>query len=316
MQTGLNLNKNKALDRSHTDLNTFFDTKYFAFAKATKRRSQLDLYVFNKHIRPVLGDQKLADITSEDIDQWKLLQINDGYKPATVNKHSSMLNRMLNVAVHWNYLDRNPFHGIAIKKLPVGDHVQRFLTESEISRLFGECKRSSHPYLYLFAVTLLLTGARKSEWRLAKWRDVDLKNRELFVAVSKSGRSRKVMLSDDTLVVLEQVKQTTTELGQAISPDSWIFPNPRTGKPYTSFHIAFDRARIAAALPQVRMHDLRHTYASLLINHGASIYEVQQLLGHHHISMTERYAHLFPNTLKERVDIVANAIKVDLRHFN
>ncbi|NVK06964.1 MAG: site-specific integrase [Marivivens sp.] len=316
MQTGLNLNKNKALDRSHTDLNTFFDTKYFAFAKATKRRSQLDLYVFNKHIRPVLGDQKLADITSEDIDQWKLLQINDGYKPATVNKHSSMLNRMLNVAVHWNYLDRNPFHGIAIKKLPVGDHVQRFLTESEISRLLGECKRSSHPYLYLFAVTLLLTGARKSEWRLAKWRDVDLKNRELFVAVSKSGRSRKVMLSDDTLVVLEQVKQTTTELGQAISPDSWIFPNPRTGKPYTSFHIAFDRARVAAALPQVRMHDLRHTYASLLINHGASIYEVQQLLGHHHISMTERYAHLFPNTLKERVDIVANAIKVDLRHFN
>lgn len=316
MQTELNLNKNKVLDRSHTDLNTFFDTRYFAFAKATKRRSQLDLYVFNKHIRPVLGDQKLADITSEDIDQWKLLQINDGYKPATVNKHSSMLNRMLNVAVHWNYLDRNPFHGIAIKKLPVGDHVQRFLTKSEISRLLGECKRSSHPYLYLFAVTLLLTGARKSEWRLAKWRDVDLKNRELFVAVSKSGRSRKVMLSDDTLVVLEQVKQTTTELGQAISPDSWIFPNPRTGKPYTSFHIAFDRARIAAALPQVRMHDLRHTYASLLINHGASIYEVQQLLGHHHISMTERYAHLFPNTLKERVDIVANAIKVDLRHFN
>ena len=315
MHTDLKSNKNKALDRSHTDLNTFFDTKYFAFAKATKRRSQLDLYVFNKHIRPVLGDQKLADITSEDIDQWKLLQINDGYKPATVNKHSSMLNRMLNVAVHWNYLDRNPFHGIAIKKLPVGDHVQRFLTESEISRLFGECKRSRHPYLYLFAVTLLLTGARKSEWRLAKWRDVDLKNRELFVAVSKSGRSRKVMLSDDTLVVLEQVKQTTTELGQAISPDSWIFPNPRTGKPYTSFHIAFDRARIAAALPQVRMHDLRHTYASLLINHGASIYEVQQLLGHHHISMTERYAHLFPNTLKDRVDIVANAIKVDLRHF-
>lgn len=315
MHTDLTSNKNKALDRYYTDLSTFFDTKYFAFAKATKRRSQLDLYVFNKHIRPVLGDQKLADITSEDIDQWKLMQINEGYKPATVNKHSSMLNRMLNVAVHWNYLDRNPFHGIAIKKLPVGDHVQRFLSKAEISRLLGECKRSSHPYLYLFAVTLLLTGARKSEWRLAKWRDVDLRNRELFVAVSKSGRSRKVMLSDDTLVVLEQVKQTTTELGQDISPDSWIFPNPRTGKPYTSFHIAFDRARIAAALPQVRMHDLRHTYASLLINHGASIYEVQQLLGHHHISMTERYAHLFPNTLKDRVDIVANAIKVDLRHF-
>lgn len=308
--------KNSHLNCTNLDLSTYFDTKYFAFAKATKRRSQLDLYVFNKHIRPTLGDRKLSEITSEDIDHWKLAQINNGYMPATVNKHSSMLNRMLNVAVHWNYIDRNPFHGIAIKKLPVGDHVQRFLTQSEISRLLGECKRSSHPYLYPFAVILLLTGARKSEWRLAKWRDVDLKNRELFVAVSKSGRSRKVMLSESSLLVLDQVKQITSEAGQSISRDSWIFPNPRTGKPYTSFHIAFDRARIAAALPQVRMHDLRHTYASLLINNGASIYEVQQLLGHHHISMTERYAHLFPNTLKERVDIVANAIKIDLRQVN
>ena len=59
------------------------------------------------------------------------------------------------------------------------------------------------------------------------------------------------------------------------------------------------------------MHDLRHTYASLLINNGASIYEVQQLLGHYNISMTERYAHLFPNTLQDRVDIVAESSEFD-----
>jgi site-specific recombinase XerD len=61
----------------------------------------------------------------------------------------------------------------------------------------------------------------------------------------------------------------------------------------------------------VRIHDLRHTYASLLINNGASIYEVQQLLGHHYISMTERYAQLFPNTLQDRVNIIASAIDLD-----
>jgi site-specific recombinase XerD len=59
----------------------------------------------------------------------------------------------------------------------------------------------------------------------------------------------------------------------------------------------------------VRIHDLRHTYASLLINKGASLYEVQKLLGHFHISMTERYAHLMPNTLAERVEIVAGLVK-------
>ena len=59
------------------------------------------------------------------------------------------------------------------------------------------------------------------------------------------------------------------------------------------------------------MHDLRHTYASLLINNGASIYEVQQLLGHYNISMTERYARFFPNTLQDRVDIVADSLDFD-----
>jgi len=72
--------------------------------------------------------------------------------------------------------------------------------------------------------------------------------------------------------------------------------------------IAFSRARKTAQLDNVRIHDLRHTFASLLINNGASIYEVQKLLGHHHVSMTERYAHLFPNTLKDRAEIIASSL--------
>ena len=69
--------------------------------------------------------------------------------------------------------------------------------------------------------------------------------------------------------------------------------------------LAWDRARQRVGMDDVRIHDLRHTYASLLINRGASIYEVQKLLGHYHISMTERYAHLLPDTLQQRVEIVA-----------
>jgi site-specific recombinase XerD len=100
-------------------------------------------------------------------------------------------------------------------------------------------------------------------------------------------------------------------LGLSIARDSWVFANPCTGQPYTSSHIAFFKARDSAGLSSVRMHDLRHTYASLLINNGASIYEVQQLLGHYNISMTERYVLLFPNTLQDRVDIVAESLDFD-----
>ena len=290
----------------------FFDQKFYPFAKATKRRSQLDLYVFDKHIRPSFGKKLLTDINSEDLDAWMTRQLDDGYKPATINKHSSMLNRMLNIAVQWAYLDKNPFKGVVIKKLPTGDHIQRFLTLAEIKSLLSACKRSTHPYLHLFVKLLLLTGARKSELRLAKWTSIDEQKGELFVAVSKSGRSRTIVLSKKAIAVLEQIRLRSDALGMPITRDSWVFANPRTHLPYTSLHIAFFKARESAGLNSVRMHDLRHTYASLLINNGASIYEVQQLLGHYNISMTERYARLFPNTLQERVDIIADTLDFDL----
>ncbi|MDC3340428.1 hypothetical protein OAV54_01490 [Planktomarina temperata] len=152
----------------------FFDYKYYAFSKATKRRSQLELYVFDKHIRPIFGPKTLAEITSQDLDLWMTAQLEAGYKPATVNKHSSMLNRILNVAVQWGYLDTNSFKAVVIKKLPTGDYMQRFLTHTKIKSLLSACKRSTHPFLHLFVKLLLLTGARKSELRLAKWTCIDL----------------------------------------------------------------------------------------------------------------------------------------------
>jgi integrase len=293
-------------------LEAFFDLKYYAFIQATKRRSKHDFYLFNKHIRPVLGAKLLNDISSEDIDHWMLHQMEVGYKSGTVNKHASMLNRTLNIAVHWGYLEKNAFKGAAIHKLPVGDYVQRFLTRNEISQLLSACKQSTHPYLHLFVKLLLLTGARKSELRLAKWKDIDDDKMQLFVAISKSGRSRKIMLSNQAVKVLDKVRLRTDALGLPTTRDDWLFPNPRTRKPYTSFHLAFFAARKHAGLNTERIHDLRHTYASLLINNGASIYEVQQLLGHYHISMTERYAQLFPNTLKDRVNIIASTIDMDV----
>ena len=98
----------------------FFDHKYYPFSKATKRRSHLELYVFDKHIRPIFGHKTLAEITSQDLDLWMTAQLEAGYKPATVNKHSSMLNRILNIAVQWGYLDTNPFKAVVIKKIANG----------------------------------------------------------------------------------------------------------------------------------------------------------------------------------------------------
>ena len=72
----------------------------------------------------------------------------------------------------------------------------------------------------------------------------------------------------------------------------WIFPNPRTRKPFINIFFAWNRARARAGLPDVRIHDLRHSFASALVNEGMTLYDVKELLGHANMATTTRYAHL------------------------
>lgn len=286
----------------------FFLDRYYPFSQSTKRRSKLDWYVYHKHLAHPFGHRLLNEICAENIDRWMTKQIHEKYKASTVNKHAGLLNRMLNVAVEWEYIEKNPFDKAIIKKFPTGDHVQRFLTADEIRRLLSACSKEPHPYLYFFVKLLLLTGARSSELRLCKWNDIDLTKGELYIGLSKNGRSRRIILSDSSIQELCRVREKSESLGTPTMASNWVFTNPKTQLPYTSMQIAFSKARKRARLDTVRIHDLRHTFASLLINNGASIYEVQKLLGHHHVSMTERYAHLFPNTLKDRAEIIAGSL--------
>ena len=89
---------------------------------------------------------------------------------------------------------------------------------------------------------------------------------------------------------------------------SSVFANPRTGKPFVSIFYAWDTARTSAGLEEVRIHDLRHSFASFLVNAGRSLYEVQKLLGHTQIKTTQRYAHLSQQTLLD----AANAANLSM----
>lgn len=110
------------------------------------------------------------------------------------------------------------------------------------------------------------------------------------LASTKFGQPRHVPLSDGTLVLLRAQQLRCGE-------STWLFPNPATGQPFRSVFYAWDAARRQARLADLRMHDLRHSFASFLINSGRSLYEVQQLLGHRSSQMTQRYAHLAHETL-------------------
>ncbi len=149
------------------------------------------------------------------------------------------------------------------------------------------------------AVALLaLTGARKSEILLARWACVDFDRRILWVPRSKSGRRRPIFLSDQAIAVLKlQPRPPCAE---------FVFPSPRRdAQALSELRGVWARAKLAADLPEdLRLHDLRHTFASLLANDGVPLYDIGKLLGHTQLATTSRYAHLQADRQLEAVNSV------------
>ncbi|WP_325167893.1 tyrosine-type recombinase/integrase [Pseudomonas lactis] len=160
----------------------------------------------------------------------------------------------------------------------------------------------------VFAAALIFTGARKREVLNARWEDIDLNRQVWRIAVNKSGKPRYVPLSNSVLQLLADLKLELSDGDSLIKDSEWLFPNPETGKAYVQIYYSWDTARKLAGLPGFRMHDLRHTFASLLINAGRSLYEVQRILGHTQIKTTQRYSHLSQDTLVDAANSAADAL--------
>jgi hypothetical protein len=150
------------------------------------------------------------------------------------------------------------------------------------------------------AMFLLATGARLSEATGATWAQIDREHRvwRIPAANSKSKKMRAVPLNDQALAVLDEVG-TEGSYEHVFINHRWINADGSRGKPITWIHKVWERIRIEAGLPQLRVHDLRHSHASFLVNAGRTLYEVQQVLGHSDPAVTMRYAHLSTKTMLE-----------------
>ena len=152
---------------------------------------------------------------------------------------------------------------------------------------------------------LLLTGARKRELLDAKWEDMDLEARRWRIPINKSGRPRSVPL---LIAAIGMIKALPKWEGCP-----YLLPNPATNKPFISVYNSWDTAKRAAGLPDVRMHDLRHSTASNMVNSGQTLYAVAKVLGHRQTRTTERYAHLSQAALLDTVDAGAKYMDTDWR---
>jgi integrase len=188
--------------------------------------------------------------------------------------------------------------------LEVNNKKERYLSQEEAKRLYDAVCESQNPMLRYVVPLLILTGARKREVLDAKWEDFDLERRIWRIPTTKAGKPRHVPLADGALTLLSTTPRT--------DGCPWAFANPDTGKPYFSVYCAWHTARTKAGLADVRMHDLRHSFASLLINNGRTLYEVQHILGHTQAKTTARYAHLSRDTLLAAANTATVAINLPL----
>lgn len=293
----------------------FVEKHYLPFAKSYKRSWPADASYLRNHHLPAFGDRLLHEITREEVTFFRDQLTLKALAPGTVNRCMILLRYLFNLAIKWKIgevTDDNPTKGVPL--VPDTRRLERFLTEEETQRLIRAVAKSENPYLRDIIPLLLLTGARKREILDARWEHIIWDRRQLLVPLPKGGKPRYIPLSTQAIDLLVRVRSRQVDLFQTDPPEKgWVFSNPKTHKPFVNIFNAWDTARKRAGLQDLRMHDLRHSFASFLVNHGRSLYEVQRILGHTQIRTTQRYAHLSQDTLLEAVNMAGNLL--ESKHF-
>lgn len=263
-------------------LDAFVAQVYLPHARARKRSWRIDERIARKHLLPAFGSRPLAETDRCAVEDWLRGLRGRGFAPASCNRFLAVLKTICTLAESYGFLPpgQSPCLGVSSFKIP--GQRERYLSRAEAGRLMRALEKGDSREASALRL-LLLTGARKSEILKARWENVNLEQRLLTVPVSKSGKARHIILSEAAVTVIKSIRRRE-------SP--WLFPGRAEGKPLSDLYLFWNKLRLELGLADVRIHDLRHTFASFLVNTGHSLYEVQKMLGHADPRTTMRYAHL------------------------
>jgi integrase len=278
----------------------FITDVYLPHVRQHRRNFQSTISFLNIHIVPKFGSKHLDAITSEMLSEAHLAMRTKGYALAMANKLPVLFKIMYNLGKRKKVQGTasNPADGVAL--FVANNAKERFLTAEETQRLQVALEQSDNTQLRFIVPLMLMFGCRKRELLDSKWCDFDLVRRNWHIPMSKNGKARNIPISAKALELLEGLPRW--------EGCPYVVPNPETRKPFGNLYCSWNTARIRAGLPDVRMHDLRHSFASNLVNSGQSIYVVSKLLGHSQVKTTARYSHLSDATLMSAVDAAAMVI--------
>lgn len=250
------------------------------------------------YLVPEFGQRLLTDITSRDILAY-LAKYSEKLSKATLNRHLSLLSRIFRLAIQLGLCEKNPCHGIDRFKESAGK--VEFLSIEENKRLIEALQACPYRTSALAILALLYTGMRREEVLQARQENLDLDNGILFLPMTKSGRSKNIQLNS---LALEVFKEAAERSGS--SP--WVFAGRDPSKCICNVRKTYHTVLKQIGLPPMRLHTLRHNYASLLVQQGISLAQVQALLNHSSPSVTQKYAHLADHTLKKATQVFADTL--------
>jgi integrase len=229
--------------------------------------------------------------------------------PATCNRYRDALSSVL----AWTIAERlapkgweNPVK--KIKKRRESQGVVRYLDEDERTRLLSACRASRWPRLYGLVLTALCTGARRGEVARLRWDDIDLDRGLARCRTTKNGEPRILPLTKAVRAELSAFRAIDAKRFKATSGEPLVFHSERKPDVPFNFDGPWKAALKAADVKKFRIHDLRHSCASLLAQSGASLLEISDVLGHKSLSMVQRYAHLCTKSKAALVDRVLGDI--------
>jgi integrase len=306
-------------------INDLCDRYLTDHATPHKKQSSLrtDRKNIENHVKPLLGLKVVTAVTQEDIEAFKMAVRNGKTAPANprktiklqgggsvvrggegvANRCLALLSKMFNLAEDWGYRPQNSNPIRRIRKFKE-NKTERFLSKDELSRLGKALDSAEDDQSQIYPVAairlLLFTGARLSEILKLKWEYVDFDLSMAWLPDSKTGR-KPLFLPDPAKQILKELPR--------LHENPYVIPGRKPGKHLVDLQRPWQKIRKEASITDVRLHDLRHTYASVAAQLGTPLLIIGSLLGHSRTATTDRYAHLADYTVFQKGEEIAEAIK-------
>ena len=304
---GANPSAEKKAQKAILTYSTFFELHYLPYVKPRKRSWKKDESMYRLRLKKEFGDLRLDQIRRQQITTFHNSLKAQGLSGATADHYLKLLRFSFNTAVRFELTQSNP--AATIPCFNEFNQVDNRLSDKELTRLLSVLKASGTP-ISKIALMLAATGCRQSEVTSARWENLDMENRVLYIEKenSKSKRRRSVPLNDMAMEIIRSLPKRKNQ--------EYLVENPKTRTRYLFVHKGWNRLRLAARLPHLRLHDLRHLAASRLASAQVSIYVISKLLGHANVKTSERYSTVADQTVRAASDDLSKILTAAIKAPN